>query len=252
MRKLTIDKYVIQVEQSLLDAMKKIEENKQGFIIILEDHTVVGTMTDGDIRRALIAGKDISSTVKEVINLSFEYLLTTATFVEIVEKFKSEKIDFLPVVDKKFILKNIITKAQFHDFLLEGKKINIVERFKDIELKMKSFEIFNRPWGFYKTVFLSEFVRAKIIQVFPGQQLSLQFHKKREEHWIIIKGQGKITIEESIREVSAGSYIFIPKGCKHRIKNLSENELLTISEIQLGTYFGEDDIIRIEDDYNRL
>ncbi|MEC1305746.1 MULTISPECIES: CBS domain-containing protein [Lysinibacillus] len=248
-----MDRYIIQVNQSLLEAMKKIEENKQGFIIILEEQVVVGTITDGDIRRALIEGKDLTSKIKEIVKPTFEYLSITSTFNEVIEKFKSERIDFLPIVCEGFTLKNILTKNQLHELLLEGKKLNIADDFLRYEgLGMHSFEIFNRPWGFYKTVFLSEFVQAKIIQVFPKQQLSLQYHKKREEHWVIIKGQGMMTIGESTREVMEGGYIFIPKGCKHRIKNTSEKNPLIISEVQLGTYFGEDDIIRIEDDYNRV
>lgn len=113
-------------------------------------------------------------------------------------------------------------------------------------------EIYNRPWGYYKTVFLSDFTRAKIICVYPKGKLSIQEHKYREEHWVIVKGKGELTLGESIKSMTSGDYIFVPKSCKHSIENISDEENLFISEVQLGSYFGEDDIIRYSDIYGRV
>lgn len=133
---------------------------------------------------------------------------------------------------------------------------------KDMEYNLKhlpkvdenelDFEVFPRPWGFYKSTLLAEHVQSKIITVFPKGELSLQKHKKREEHWIIIKGEGKIILEDSILKVEQGRYVYIPKGCKHKLINSSLKENLILAEVQLGTYFGEDDIIRYEDKYGRI
>ncbi len=81
--------------------------------------------------------------------------------------------------------------------------------------------------------------------------ISLQKHTKREEHWVVVYGKGNIILEDSTIKAYTGKYVFIPKGCKHRIINTSANQNLIFCEVQLGNYFGEDDIIRYEDKYNR-
>lgn len=247
-----LSKYIISADETILEAMKKIEINNQGFILVLKNNQVYGTLTDGDIRRAIINQKTIQTKLNEIVTIEFEYIYETASFNQIVEKFKSSKINFLPVINQSKVLKQILTKEKLHEILLKGEELNLTTKIDINEKGNRDFEVFNRPWGFYKTIFLSDFIQAKIIHVFPHQQLSLQYHNFREEHWVIVKGMGSMTIGQSIKEVSSGSYIFIPKGCQHRIKNLSDIEPLIISEVQLGTYFGEDDIIRLKDDYGRV
>lgn len=247
-----LEKLKLCQNSTILDAIQKIEANKSGFVLVIDKEKLVGTLTDGDIRRALLNHYELTDSIINIIQPNFEFLRLTDSFDSIVNKFKSNKIKYLPIIDHNNRLVNILTKEQLHVILLEGKKLNLQMNFSQFDGERLSHEIYNRPWGYYKTVFLSEYVQAKIIHVDPSQQLSLQYHKKREEHWVVVKGQGKMTIGESQRNLTAGSYIFIPKGCIHRIKNTSESESLVISEVQLGDYFGEDDIIRIEDDYGRI
>lgn len=248
---MNIDNYLINVDEPILEAMKLIEVNKKGFIIVEENNKIYGTITDGDIRRGILKGFSLTDTVRDITNTKFEMLKKSDTFHTIVDKFKSEKIDFLPVVNELNEVVNVLTKEQLHEILLEGLDLNLEDDFNKFSERIITHEIYNRPWGFYKTVFLSEYAQAKIIHVHPLHQLSLQFHKKREEHWVVVKGQGEMIIGESIRKVNEGTYIFIPKGCQHRVKNLSNVHPLIISEVQLGSYFGEDDIIRIQDNYGR-
>lgn len=108
-----------------------------------------------------------------------------------------------------------------------------------------------RPWGNYVVLHDGEDCKVKRIIVGPGHRLSLQAHEYRQEHWIIVEGQGVMEVGKSKRNIEAGTDIFIPKRTKHRIKNTGETDLVFI-EVQTGTYFGEDDIIRYEDDYGRL
>ena len=91
---------------------------------------------------------------------------------------------------------------------------------------------------------------TKEIIVHPGKRLSLQGHQFRSEHWIIVKGICKVTLDNDTLELRDNQHIFIPKQCKHRIENIGEDNLIFV-EVQTGTYFGEDDIKRYEDDYNR-
>ena len=108
-----------------------------------------------------------------------------------------------------------------------------------------------RPWGRFTNLLDEDFCKVKIIEIKPGQQPSYQYHHKRSEVWTIVSGQGTVTLSGKTNEVSAGSVVIVPVGEPHRIKNTSETEDLIFIEVQKGSYFGEDDIVRLEDDYDR-
>ncbi len=107
-----------------------------------------------------------------------------------------------------------------------------------------------RPWGSFEILSESDDFKVKKITVLPGKRLSLQSHQKRSEHWIILKGVGLVTQDDVETKVIPNSHVFIPKGQKHRIHNTGK-EALDFIEVQTGSYFGEDDIVRYEDDFNR-
>ncbi len=118
---------------------------------------------------------------------------------------------------------------------------------------MKNNKINNceRPWGRYFVLDDNHTYKIKRIEVDPKARLSYQFHKQRSETWVIIKGHGIVTIDGKNKNIDQGDTIIIPKTSKHRIENTGNDKLIFI-EVQTGTYFGEDDIVRIEDDYNRI
>ncbi|GGE05001.1 phosphomannose isomerase type II C-terminal cupin domain [Psychroflexus salis] len=109
-----------------------------------------------------------------------------------------------------------------------------------------------RPWGEYFVLEDAVTHKVKRIEVKPGGRLSYQYHHKRSEVWTIVSGVGRITLNGDVQDYHAGQVIHIPQGMKHRIENPSSSENCVFIEVQLGTYFGEDDIVRIEDDYDRL
>lgn len=111
------------------------------------------------------------------------------------------------------------------------------------------FEV--RPWGGFEILSDNEQFKAKKITVQSGEQLSYQSHQKRDEHWIVISGDGEVTLDNVKTQYSAGEHIFIPREAKHRIKNIGSSPLVFV-EVQVGIYFGEDDIVRYQDDYNRV
>jgi len=108
----------------------------------------------------------------------------------------------------------------------------------------------NRPWGSFTILEENETYKVKKIDVNPGQRLSYQSHKLRDELWIAVKGKGLVTLEDKEKTLSYGKTIRIKRNQKHRIEN-REKETLTFIEVQTGKYFGEDDIIRYQDDYKR-
>lgn len=109
-----------------------------------------------------------------------------------------------------------------------------------------------RPWGEYFVLDDKETHKVKRIKVNPKGRLSYQYHEKRSEVWTIVSGVGRITLDGHTKDYHPNEVIQIPQGMKHRIGNPSTEEECIFIEVQLGTYFGEDDIVRIEDDYNRI
>jgi mannose-6-phosphate isomerase len=115
---------------------------------------------------------------------------------------------------------------------------------------MNYIEKEERPWGRYFVLQDEPTYKVKRIEVEPGQRLSYQYHFKRSEAWTMVLGEAIITLDGIAKTYKAGETILIPVGTKHRIENKSD-ALAVFIEVQTGTYFGEDDIVRIEDDYNR-
>jgi len=108
----------------------------------------------------------------------------------------------------------------------------------------------HRPWGSYQSVDNGERHQVKRIMVKPGERLSLQKHHHRSEHWIVVRGTARVTVNETVTTVHENESIYIPMGAVHRLENPGKI-LLELIEVQTGSYFGEDDIIRLEDDYRR-
>ena len=107
-----------------------------------------------------------------------------------------------------------------------------------------------RPWGAYEVLEEGAAHKVKRIEVSPGQRLSYQRHCHRAEHWFVISGTAKVTIDGTDHLLAVGMAIDIPIGTAHRVANTGAEPLVFI-EVQYGTYFGEDDIERLEDDFGR-
>ena len=131
---------------------------------------------------------------------------------------------------------------------------NIKKVVEDLKAKNVSEVVYHkkvfRPWGFYLTISEGERFKVKIIHVNPGAKLSLQMHYHRAEHWVVVKGSAVIEIDNNVKTLSENESTYIPALAKHRIKNVSKNQL-EIIEVQSGSYLGEDDIVRFEDIYGR-
>ena len=108
-----------------------------------------------------------------------------------------------------------------------------------------------RPWGYFVNLLEEPGYKVKKLVIKPGQRISLQMHNYREEHWIIVQGEGTAIVGDQIKKVRKGDYVYIPKKTKHRLENTGQSDLIVI-EVQIGDYLGEDDIIRFEDDYGRV
>jgi mannose-6-phosphate isomerase len=107
-----------------------------------------------------------------------------------------------------------------------------------------------RPWGTFQVLDEDDTYKVKRITVDPGQRLSYQLHHRRAEHWVIVGGDARVTLDDVMHDLGPGRSIDIPRGSRHRIENPG-TEVLTFIEVQQGDYFGEDDIVRFDDDYGR-
>ena len=132
------------------------------------------------------------------------------------------------------------------------------QRVKEIVKKLKTKNISEgqfhkkiyRPWGHYISLSEDKKWQVKLLQVNPGGKLSLQMHHHRSEHWVVVNGTAKVEINGEIKLLNKNQSTYIPLGAKHRLSN-PNTTLLTIIEVQSGSYLGEDDIVRFEDVYGR-
>lgn len=108
-----------------------------------------------------------------------------------------------------------------------------------------------RPWGSFTILDESENFKVKRIEVLPGKRLSYQRHQKRAEHWFVVQGTAKVTLNGFEILVETGKAVDIATGTAHRVENPHDAETLVFIETQTGSYFGEDDIERLDDDFGR-
>ncbi|KKB10358.1 mannose-1-phosphate guanylyltransferase/mannose-6-phosphate isomerase [Devosia chinhatensis] len=138
--------------------------------------------------------------------------------------------------------------------LSEAQKVSdVVKRLKSRQQTSALTEIHRtayRPWGGYASVLNGERFQVKRLFVKPGKKLSLQKHHHRAEHWIVVRGTAEVTVDGNVTVLSENQSIYLPLGCVHRLANPGKIELELI-EVQTGSYLGEDDIIRIEDEFGR-
>ena len=122
---------------------------------------------------------------------------------------------------------------------------------KATELADNSPVFDQRPWGSFTVLDDSDYYKVKRIEVLPGKRLSYQRHSRRAEHWFVVRGTAKVTLNDAEILVHTGGTIDIATGDAHRVENPDETELLVFIETQTGDYFGEDDIVRLDDDFGR-
>ncbi|WP_282604570.1 mannose-1-phosphate guanylyltransferase/mannose-6-phosphate isomerase [Pelagibius sp. Alg239-R121] len=108
----------------------------------------------------------------------------------------------------------------------------------------------DRPWGRFDSLDVGDSHQVKRIKVHPGGQLSLQYHHHRAEHWIVVAGTARVTLDDKVMDLKPCEQVFIPQGAVHRLENVT-NDPVEIIEVQYGNYLGEDDIVRLEDVYGR-
>jgi mannose-1-phosphate guanylyltransferase/mannose-6-phosphate isomerase len=188
------------------------------------DHDQAGNATDGpvvmlDSHNSLVRSEEPMLTT--VVGLDDVIVVSTADAVLVSARAKAEQV--------KTLVEQL--KANNHRAAVEHRRIY-------------------RPWGYYQDVDVAPRYRVKRIVVKPGSKLSLQKHFHRSEHWVVVTGTAEVTLGDDVRSVHENESIYIPIGSVHRLANLGKIPLELI-EVQVGSYLGEDDIVRLDDVYGR-
>ncbi len=187
-------------------------------------HDAAGNATDGpvvmlDSRNSLVRSED--SVLTTVVGLDDVIVVSTADAVLVTSRAKAEQV--------KALVEEL--KAQNHNAAVEHRRIY-------------------RPWGYYQDVDIAARYRVKRIVVKPSGKLSLQKHFHRSEHWVVVQGTAEVTLGDDVRSVHENESVYIPIGSVHRLANPGKISLELI-EVQVGSYLGEDDIVRLDDVYGR-
>ena len=122
----------------------------------------------------------------------------------------------------------------------------------EINISKNSDKKVERPWGTYEIITKGNGFQVKRLIINPDSRLSLQWHRLRDETWVIVRGVAEIEVNKNKKNLGRGENVFVARTITHRIKNISVVEPLEIIEVQTGDYLGEDDIERLEDDYGRI
>ena len=182
-------------------------------------NAIEGPVVMMDCRNSLVRSEE--SVLTTVLGLDDVIVVATADAVLVAAREKAE--------DVKALVEHL--KAQNHRAAVEHRRIY-------------------RPWGYYQDVDMAERYRVKRIVVKPGGKLSLQKHFHRSEHWVVVKGTAEVTVGDDTRSVHENESVYIPIGSVHRLANPGKIPLELI-EVQVGSYLGEDDIVRLDDVYGR-
>jgi mannose-1-phosphate guanylyltransferase/mannose-6-phosphate isomerase len=189
------------------------------------DHDAAGNATDGpvvvmDTRNSLIRSEE--SVLTTVVGLDDVIVVSTADAVLVASRSKAEQV------------KDLVEELKRHNYraAVEHRRIY-------------------RPWGYYQDVDIAARYRVKRIVVKPASTLSRQKHFHRSEHWVVVKGTAEVTLDNDVRSVHENESIYVPIGSIHRLANPGKIPLELI-EVQVGSYLGEDDIVRLEDVYGRV
>ncbi|MXZ50666.1 MAG: mannose-1-phosphate guanylyltransferase/mannose-6-phosphate isomerase [Rhodobacteraceae bacterium] len=193
----------------------------------------IHTLSDLDEDNNSLTGDVISIGSSGNIVKSTSRLVATVGLKETAVIETSDAI-LVSTLDKLELAKGVITELQTNNRneLIEHKRVY-------------------RPWGSYESIRQGEGFQVKSLMVHPNAKLSLQAHRHRSEHWTVVRGLAKVTCDDTILTLEPNQSTYIPLGARHRLENPGSEELEVI-EVQCGSYLGEDDIIRFEDDFGRI
>lgn len=229
---------------TIRDCLHSFEQKKIGVVFIVDhNEKFIGLISEGDVRRLLLGGLSLDMQIVQHLTREPSVLTPPFLLVNANVLFSKPGVTVIPLLNIENKVTGFITKADFLGSFINNTADKLLSGYRSPDSEL---EVVARKWGFYFSVYKSINCHAKVLHILPGKAISLQYHHRREEHWIIMNGVAKITIGSIERTASSGDYAFIPKQEIHKLENIG-GETLLVHELQRGDYFGEDDIVRLGD-----
>jgi len=237
---------------TLFDALGQVHRNHGGSLIAVDDAgRPVGVIDEALLREGLLRARSMDAPVSALDLSAGEAVRLDTPFDEVVTTVLGGRRALIPILDGRDRVVNAFTREQLHQLLVEDLPWDPRRDFTALRADAQPPDAVFRPWGFYRSLLTTEFSQTKIISLAPGQEISRQLHFHREEYWTVIRGQGSFRLDDERFLVEKGFTVRIPKEAVHWIRNTQPEGALILMEVQLGDYFGEDDIVRLSDKYHR-
>jgi mannose-1-phosphate guanylyltransferase/mannose-6-phosphate isomerase len=237
--------------ETLHDALERLHTRPEKAVIVVDAvGRLEGVLDEAGLRGALLATGRLDARLSN-LELPRDCAIHVDTpFDEVVGNTLATGAALVPVLDDRERVINAFTREQLHQWLAEDLPWDPRSDFTARGAGERPDAV-TRPWGFYRSLLTTAFTQAKILSVAPGQELSLQKHFHREEYWTVVRGEGSFRLDDDRYTVRRGFTIHIPREAVHWIRNTHASEALILVEVQVGDYFGEDDIVRLSDKYHR-
>lgn len=243
--------------ETLFAALERLHARPEKAVIIVDAAgRLAGILDEAGLRGALLTAGRLDATLRTLDLPQDPAVHVDTPFDEVVRITLAACAALVPVLDDRDRVINAFTREQLHH-LLAGDlpwdprcDFTILAAGASLAAGDRPDAV-TRPWGFYRSLLTTAFTQAKILSVAPGQELSLQKHFRREEYWTVVRGQGIFRLDDDRYTVRRGFTVHIPREAVHWIRNTHSSEALILIEVQVGDYFGEDDIFRLSDRYHR-
>ena len=237
---------------TLFDALQKIHHNPGKALIVIDAYgRLEGVIDENLLREGLLRARSMEASLSVLPLSTVEAVHVDTPFDEVIKVVFGSRRTLIPVLDARDRVINGLSRDQFHQLLIEDLDWDPRMDFTQLHTDSLHQDAVFRPWGFYKSLLTTEFSQTKIISLDPGQEISCQKHFHREEYWTVIRGEGIFRLDDDRFLVEKGFTVRIPKESVHWIRNTQTEGALILMEVQMGEYFGEDDIVRLSDKYHR-
>lgn len=237
--------------ETLYDALERLHARPEKAVVIVDTvGRLAGVLDEAGLRAALLSAGTLDAPLSSLDLPRDPSVHVDTPFDEVVRTTLAAAATLVPVLDDHDRVVNAFTREHLHHLLAGDLPWDPRVDFTAIGGGERPDAV-TRPWGFYRSLLTTAFTQAKILSVAPGQELSLQKHFHREEYWTVVRGEGIFRLDDDRFTVRRGFTVHIPREAVHWIRNTHQSEALILVEVQVGDYFGEDDIVRLSDKYHR-
>lgn len=244
--------FCLDVSCTLRQAMALLGDTPQGARVLVDGAGELLAVLDfRRLNEAVLALGDLDATLRQAQFPQPPFIRLDDPAEAAGRVFAETREPLLPVCDSSLRVVNVVFREGFYQWLSEDMPWDPCMDFSKLCEKGARQDPVFRPWGSYRVLLRNGFTQAKVLVLRPGQELSLQKHALRDEHWIVVHGEGVFRLDDRFCRVEKGFSVDILRTAVHWLCNTSKTQDLVLVEVQTGDYFGEDDIVRLADRYRR-